>query len=318
MGKAGIFLVILVVATSGCAQRVDREIEQSAGAGETTGFVSINGVELPYFIEGDGIPCVVTLHATFLAGTLSPELRKHFQFIFADSRHMTTIDPELDVSYVTMNTLVDDIEAVRKALGHDRIAVLGHSTAGLLALAYARKYPQQTSHVIMIGTPLSWNREAGEAFVDYWEAHASEERKAILERNNEKLTEEALRKVPFGKRFIVSYIAGTPQYWYDPNYDPTPLFEGIEWNTNFVSQWLGPIMDSQNAADYLTEIETPAFLALGEHDFAGFYIHQWEAHKDKLSNLTYIVFENSAHYPMMEEQELFDRKLIEWAEAQQE
>jgi proline iminopeptidase len=317
MRKAGIFLAMMVLAASGCAQQVHVEASQGAKGGETTLSVSVDGVELPYFIKGKGIPCVVPLHATFLAGTLSPELRNHFQFIFADSRHMTTIDPELDVSYITMNTLVDDIEAVRKALGHDRIAVLGHSTAGLLALEYARKYPQQTSHVIMIGTPLSWNREAGEAFVEYWDAHASGERKAILERNNGKLTEEALRKAPFGKRFIVSYIAGTPQYWYDPNYDPTPLFEGIEWNPNFVNQWLGPIMDNHDAARHLAEIETPAFLALGEHDFAGFFVHQWEAQKDKLPNLAYAVFEESAHYPMMEEQDLFDRKLVEWANAQQ-
>ncbi len=317
MRKQLLLTLVPAFVLAGCAPQADLPADESAKAGASSGFVTVNETKLPYFIEGKGIPCVVTFHATFLARALSPELRDYFQFIFADSRHLTTIAPEVDVSYVTMDTLVDDIEAVRKALGHDRIAVLGHSAPGLIALEYARKYPQQTSHVIMIGTPVYWNREAEQAFAEYWEANASEERKAILERNNEKLTEEALSKVPFGKRFIVPYIANTPWYWYDPNYDPTPLFEGVEFNTNLLNQWLGPIMDSYDAARHLAEIETPVFLALGEQDFAGFFVHQWEAHKDKLPNLTYAVFNKSAHYPMLEEQELFDRKLIAWAEERE-
>jgi pimeloyl-ACP methyl ester carboxylesterase len=41
----------------------------------------------------------------------------------------------------------------------------------------------------------------------------------------------------------------------------------------------------------------------------------WEAVKDKLPNLTYNLFEKSGHYPMLEEQELFDLKLIDWLQG---
>ena len=47
----------------------------------------------------------------------------------------------------------DDVEQIRKALDIPKICVLGHSIHGNLALEYARKYPQHTSHVIVIGAP---------------------------------------------------------------------------------------------------------------------------------------------------------------------
>jgi len=46
------------------------------------GTVSIDGVELPYYIEGDGIPCLVINNALAMRRVLSPELRKTFRFIF--------------------------------------------------------------------------------------------------------------------------------------------------------------------------------------------------------------------------------------------
>jgi pimeloyl-ACP methyl ester carboxylesterase len=41
----------------------------------------------------------------------------------------------------------------------------------------------------------------------------------------------------------------------------------------------------------------------------------WEAEKGKLPNLTYHLFENSGHWPMWEEQELFDRRMIDWLQS---
>ncbi len=45
--------------------------------------------------------------------------------------------------------MVDDIETVRIALGLGRMSLLGHSCGGVLAQAYALKYPQSLSHLIL-------------------------------------------------------------------------------------------------------------------------------------------------------------------------
>jgi len=58
-------------------------------------------------------------------------------------------------------------------------------------------------------------------------------------------------------------------------------------------------------------ISTPIFLALGRHDYVVPY-YLWDDHKDKLKSLSHNLFEKSGHWAMLEKQELFNRKLIEW------
>jgi proline iminopeptidase len=46
--------------------------------------------------------------------------------------------------------MVEDIEALRHALGVPRVALIGHSFGAVLALEYAAKYPEQVSHLIIV------------------------------------------------------------------------------------------------------------------------------------------------------------------------
>jgi len=45
-------------------------------------------------------------------------------------------------------------------------------------------------------------------------------------------------------------------------------------------------------------------------------LYLWDDYKDKLPNLSYNLFEKSGHYPQLEEQDLFDKKLIAWIKGQ--
>lgn len=53
------------------------------------------------------------------------------------------------------------------------------------------------------------------------------------------------------------------------------------------------------------------FLAVGRYDYGILYC-LWDDEKDKLPKLCYNMFKKSGHYPMFEEQALFDKKLIDW------
>jgi proline iminopeptidase len=48
--------------------------------------------------------------------------------------------------------MVEDVEAVRAALGLGKINLLGHSFGGALAQAYALKYQEHLSHLILCST----------------------------------------------------------------------------------------------------------------------------------------------------------------------
>jgi proline iminopeptidase len=51
--------------------------------------------------------------------------------------------------------MVEDVEAVREALHIEQMALLGHSFGGILAQAYAIKYQQHLSKLILAGTAYS-------------------------------------------------------------------------------------------------------------------------------------------------------------------
>ncbi len=54
----------------------------------------------------------------------------------------------LDRTTITMDVMVEDIEVLRKKLGYKKWIVLGHSFGGMLAYAYAAKYPERLSAMI--------------------------------------------------------------------------------------------------------------------------------------------------------------------------
>lgn len=241
---------------------------------------------------------------------LSRQLRDYFQFVFLNSRMTTRPEKVGDVANITMDTLVDDIEEARQALGLGQICVLGHSISGILALEYARKYPQNTSHVIMHGTPPYVNERFRESVAKFWESRASEERKRILSDNWAVLAEDTLSKLSPSEAGILEYATNAPRYFHVPTYDPAWLLEGAYWNMDAWNHLFEIIMSKYDIGKGRA-IETPVFLAIGRDDYAVPYV-LWENERMKLPRLFHNLFDQSGHYPMLEEQELFDKKLIEW------
>ncbi len=273
----------------------------------TSEVAAADGTKLHYIVEGSGDPCVVVNGSNYQR-VYSKGLRQHLKLIFLDFRHGSESDMAAKVDDITLDTLVDDIEQVRKALGSDRIAVMGHSLPSLIALEYARKYPENTSHVILTGAPPFMippkEREA------FWGADASEARKLAEKRNQERITDEDLKKASPGKAWALQYVRNGARYWYDPSYDSSWMREGRAPNINFMRHVAGLLRD-YDVGRRTPRVTTPVFLALGRYDY-GVPYHVWDGRKDSFPQLSYNLFEKSGHYPMLEEQSLFDRKLTQW------
>jgi len=274
-----------------------------------SGYVTVDGGKIHYSVEGSGLPCIVTGSTVYHIRTFSIELRKHLKLVFMDARFFAPTSSLIPVEEVTMDTMVDDIEHVRRALGFKKVVVMGHSVFALVAHEYARKYPEHVSHVVMIGMTPGWNKDVWDVSKRHWEADASAERKRILEVNRSKLTEEVLDEASPSERIVMNYVANGPRYWYDPNYDCSWIWEGVEINSEVWDHFLGKVIP-----EYILhpeDVYAPVFLALGRYDYACPYI-LWDGVKDHFPNLSYNLFEKSGHTPMLEEQDLFDRKLIDW------
>jgi len=90
------------------------------------------------------------------------------------------------------------------------------------------------------------------------------------------------------------------------------IYEAVEPNGGIS---LFEIFKNYDIAKRPGRVATPVFLALGRYDYLCPYF-LWDDRKDVLPNLSYNLFEKSGHFPMVEEQELFDKKLIEWIKGQ--
>ncbi|HHF43291.1 MAG TPA: alpha/beta fold hydrolase, partial [Candidatus Aminicenantes bacterium] len=74
---------------------------------------------------------------------------------------------------------VDDLEALRKALGIDKWVVLGHSYGGFLAQFYTLVYPEHVAGLILVGSSLGMPVDTGRSRqLDYL---SSEEKKRLGE-----------------------------------------------------------------------------------------------------------------------------------------
>jgi proline iminopeptidase len=211
-----------------------------------------------------------------------------------------------------MDTFSEDIETIRKNLGFEKVCVLGHSIHGVLALEYARRYPEHTSHVIVIGSPPFINDRSREIEAQFWEDDASEERKAILKRDTE-LMKENESSLSLHEAFLNEIIANNAKYWFDPTYDSVWLWQGVEFSDesfNVYDHFMDVVVEGYSVTEG-HEIGTPVFLAVGRYDYAVPYT-LWNDVRENIPNLDYHLFERSGHYPMLEEQALFDEKLIEW------
>jgi len=123
---------------------------------EQSGYVLANGVFIYYTSFGKGDPLVV-VHGgpgadhTYFLPYLAPLARTH-RLIFIDERGSGRSQKLQDVSQYTVENMVEDLEGVRVALNLGKISLLGHSYGGVLAQAYALKYQQNLSHLILNST----------------------------------------------------------------------------------------------------------------------------------------------------------------------
>lgn len=108
----------------------------------------------------------------------------------------------------------------------------------------------------------------------------------------------------------MQYVRDGARFWYDPNYDSSPLWEGVAPNTNLMRRVFGLLRD-YDVARRSAPVQAPVFLALGRYDYALPY-RLWDERKQALPHLSYHLFERSGHWPMLEESALFNQKLIAW------
>ncbi len=116
-------------------------------------FVTIDGARIHYVDLGDGPP-VVMLHG--LAGnvrnytqTVSNELARTHRVILID-RPGSGYSGRPDGTTASIESQADVVHRVIEELGLQRPIIVGHSLGGAVALAYAGRYPEDLSRLVLL------------------------------------------------------------------------------------------------------------------------------------------------------------------------
>jgi proline iminopeptidase len=277
-------------------------------------YVTVGGTEIFYTVAGSGRPFLVpSLAGTpIYEHTFTPALGDALQLIFAELRSNRT--SASDAATLTLDRLLEEMDGLRQSLGLAQIGVIGHSGHSVLALAYAARYPERVSGVIVGGGMPTFFPDLRQRIAAYWDVAASPERKQRVAENHARLTDEMLERLSPSERLIVTYAADGPRYFFDPTYDCTPLWDGhVDFSPALHKRFWGEggQFETFDPTASFPRIAAPVFIAHGVFDYS-VPPTVWVGMKEKLPNHTYRAFERSGHYPQLEEAVVFADAVTAW------
>ncbi len=277
-----------------------------------SGTVSSGQFDLEYRVEGSGPPAIVIGFPNYYPRVFAQELRSHLQFVFVDHRGTAPSPGSVPDSEFSLEKLTGDIELIRESLDLGEVVIIGHSGHALIALEYAKRYPNSVSHVVMIGIAPNFGPENTALRDEHWEKTASAERKNALERNWAGHDRAAEVDTYPGESFIRSYVRNGPIAWYDHDFDSTPLWEGVEVNMDMYNHVWGTLLSELDVTVGLEDLDVPVFLALGAYDYLVAPPSSWDAIAPRFHDLTIRIYHRSGHTPQLEEAAEFNADLVAW------
>lgn len=279
--------------------------QPSTQAGE----IEVDGSRLSYVIEGEGTPCLVIGSSIYYPRTFSNDLRKHLKMYFVDMKWFAKGYKPEDLTTVNIQSIVNDVEQIRSALGLQMPLILGHSIHGTIATEYVKKYGSRVSGLVVIGSPCEWgNATYNEKAETLWKT-ASAQRKKIQEENWGKVKE--LDRLTGQAEASARYNNMAPQYWFNPEYDAAWLWNDMTVHSEVTQHLFAQVFKDYNMFEPYGIISVPVFVALGKYDYV--IPHTlWKNSYKEIPDFKLVIFEKSGHTPQLEENKLFDKELIDW------
>jgi proline iminopeptidase len=157
----------------------------------------------PVLVCHPGGPGFSSLYFGDLAG-----LWERYTLVMLNPRGTGGSDKPADPGAYQIDDYVEDVEALRKHLGLERLMLLGHSHGGVVAQAYAAKHPARVQRLVLASTLARFGSEQERAMRASMEARSSQpwypDALAALEdeqagnfQTDEEMAELVFREFPF-------------------------------------------------------------------------------------------------------------------------
>ena len=263
---------------------------------------AVNGTGLYYEVRGQG-PVCLTLHGGLgfdhqhLLRSLAP-LEQRMQMVYFDHRcNGRSGRPPIET--LAMEQLAADADGLLERLGIPSAIVLGHSYGGFVAQEMALRHPARVRALILVdttpgqlGTTESPDDEQGPPIPEEMETlmmtpPASDGEYASL----------ASKMLPF---YLHSRPASELQALIDGTiYSASAMMRGFE------------VLNEWSSVDRLAAIDVPVLLAWGRHDLIC-SLPQAKRIASRLRSAEIAVFDESGHFPWIEEPAAFFASVRDW------
>lgn len=263
----------------------------------------VNETQLFYREVGRGAPCLV-MHGGlgFDHSHLRPwidVLGDTVRLIYYDHRgNGRSGRPPRDT--LTYAQFAADADALRDHLGHDRIAVMGFSAGGAIALHYALAYPSRLSHLILVGTHAAW---------DYGEEIAAN--LARRQATPEQLAPFSAPSPTTDGEYAQMVETIMPLFYH--HVDPVAnqqFLADVVWSAAAYDRY-GELLQTHDVVSRLGEIRVPTLVVVGQDDFIT-PPAQAERVQQGIPNAELVIFNRSGHMPYVEEPERFEMVVRDW------
>lgn len=262
---------------------------------------TVKGADLYYESLGSG-PAILMMHGGL--GLSHDYLRPYFDQLsethtvvyydhFGNGR---SAKPD-DYAEMSFDRLTSDAAALMTSLGHDSFTLIGHSYGGFIAQEFAATHGDRLEGLVLIDTV--------PAFDYHPTVSGSDDQMAAFGKLfSQPMADDADWQATWNP--VVQMYFHNWDAEVGADLDARTVYEHRAWNA------AGGLLATFNTLEKLPKIDTPALVMAGRHDGITPPDPGAERIAAHLPNATLVIFEESAHYPFIEEQDAFFDRLAAW------
>ena len=299
-------------------------------------FITIYGKKIWYEIYGaEYHDTLLYLHGGPGASCLdfvnqAKALSENMKVVILDQLGVLRSEAIAENESYSMEYQIEMLEEMRKSLGIEKWSILGHSYGGMLAVLYAYAYPDSIQKIIL-ECPSLWFEDSARSTAEYLSEHIH----SLNDGEAVKLWEKVRfadyqdkTEVVWDLSALLGYVTdmelrfylhGITLEEYEMSMDTTDIADEM-WSKG--EQHLKKLLETPAAGSaqkrvlmtddllpLIPKIAAPMLLINGKYDPACSK-HQIEYIMNSAQDVTQAVFENSGHFPRLEEAEKYTNTVL--------
>lgn len=227
--------------------------------------------------------------------------------VYFDALGRGKSDLAKDVREYSLDRDIEDLEGLRKAMGFDKISVLGHSYGGVVAQGYAVKYPEHVSHLILANTFHSFvmwqanddnsNHEIMINYPEVWDTLMKIRERGAVSSDPEH--QKIYARVPYG--FLYAYnpdnFRSRGRKPYPNNFNSAVYYQMVGKDGDFI---VGSDIGNFDYRTKLKDLKMPVLIIGGRYDRVA-VPYMMVKYKEYCPQAQFMMFEHSGHNPQVEE-----------------